>query len=114
MGFGFLDVVKLCDENYSIAADALGVISDEILNTPHGPVAADKLHQRVSLIAAAQTKRDCIALHGRQAGTKAWSDAWSALQRNDLGKSMKQGRRKTNAASRDSFSASGKRIQTVR
>ena len=74
MGFGFLDVVELYDENYTIATAAVG-------------------YKRASSIAAEQTKRACIALHGRQAGEKLWSDSWSVMQRNSGG-STKQGRAK--------------------
>lgn len=58
-------MVELYDENYTIAAAAVG-------------------YKRASSIAAEQTKR--------QVGTKAWSDAWSVMQRN-TGASQKQGRR---------------------
>ncbi|MDA3033285.1 MAG: hypothetical protein O3B90_13355 [Actinomycetota bacterium] len=112
MGFAVDDVVELFGENYAIASAKLDAFIDET-NTAEGAAEAEKLDRQVSKLAAAQTKRACIALYGRQAGEKAWSDAWSVIQRNDLSKDVKQGRRKDKGgASRRTISASRQRIST--
>ena len=83
MSFGFRDVCELYSENYSAAAAVVG-------------------YKRAGSIAEKQTKKQCIALLGLQAGEKLWSDSWSVMQRN-AGASQKQGRKKYGEGSRSAL-----------
>jgi hypothetical protein len=75
MGFGYLEVVELFDENFDTAVAAVG------------------FNKLAGSMAEKQTKRDLIALHGRQVGMKAWNDMHSDITRG-MFDGQKQGRTK--------------------